>query len=1267
MRPSSTSSPLACRKRFSPLTLLRLALLLLTVAGFLGPVRAAQAVEEWPEFRAQWAVAQAAPQDAAAWRAVLQAVETDLATNIARYPSRAEALGAAADALRQTVTTSRDRHQWSGAGLFPRLRQLALRTRPPAAELPPLAQLTQPRAAALASRILDAIRDGERIGTLRLRVSAEQMSVAGEVVALLAGRTSWVILPPAPVSATTCPPPRLSCLALSGAGPAEGGPAGLPEMLISARLLPDAAFLAVQRLASGGGGPTRTDFVAIPLPREALGLEWSVVLLLVAGVVGLTSAWMARDGRVAPWGIGSGLLIFGLTLVTSDLFRNPDGARLAQDGLGLLPWIASALMLAAALRLLARLTAFLPGGAPPRLALWDGKLAVVAGTTFAACLVAASLDEVSGQGIAEGGLLLIGMGVSAWFFAMRSWPASPAGGIVFAGVAGATALLVTGWFLASLVTCVVAGALLVLAAAWLSRARKLSRPLRLTSAAGDVVVPHTEALAELIAMAREIADSRVRWIHLTGPDMTGKSLMIEAAVRAASPDGGVIRATTPTARHGEEQILGPIANLLAQLGVMAEPSGLTGQFARQMDAAASGLLGPIGALFQVDGRDTARQAIMDTALAAQQRLREQAAQGPVYVVFSQAQTLDDATWVFLRELFLQLPNDFPARIGLFLITESGRELPDWLRDIRRIRAKLLTPDEQVTFLREGYRLSAGTAREVMRWVSAGRPTPSATLSEALQRLEQSEVFEDGPAGRVRRAELTLDGAAIKPVRLAWERADHPASTTLFVLATADIPLTIGELSLIVGQAEIALALAVDDLVNEQGPLSVDAATGLVHFRAPADAAFIRARSARSETAALSLRTVERRLHCVLAQRPERDVEASLRLGLAAARAAACPEVVLDLNVEAARLAREQGALSAAASALARAEDAVEHGARDEKALERFAAEKFTARVALDAIFRRRDQFDGAGLLMEAQRYMAAVPEAGVWALRFVGAQSSAGNLDAPDESWRALGGALLDQATAKGDRLLRAQVQHALALIEPAHGDVRIGLLRAAARDCRLMGGAQGLRAELADSLGQALVYKGPSARHRAVALFRYSIRLKNQRLLPDLAGVARSLGGLGRALLEMGDARLDEAREAFLSNLELSRQLGDEAGAAKAYCHLGQVAQRQGALTEARESFERCLTMAATAIDLAFAFRGLIETAGTAAEVEVILTRMTECAGRLGSGRTGFFAALAKSDMARPRLEGEALREFVAWEAHSCPPPKFSPGGIQGIMPGGL
>ncbi len=155
---------------------------------------------------------------------------------------------------------------------------------------------------------------------------------------------------------------------------------------------------------------------------------------------------------------------------------------------------------------------------------------------------------------------------------------------------------------------------------------------------------------------------------------------------------------------------------------------------------------------------------------------------------------------------------------------------------------------------------------------------------------------------------------------------------------------------------------------------------------------------------------------------------------------------------------------------------------------------------------------------------------------------------------------------------------------------------------------AKTLLARICDSLANLLLDRDERDLPKAEELFGRSIEIKKLPEVNDLPGLGRSYGGLGRLKLELrkeakeagnldeSKKRIEDAREFFLKDLEISDRIDDLVGKAKMHSSIGECflleKDFEAALNSYKESFKYAKETPDAVIDRMFALAGCLRSA---------------------------------------------------------------------------
>jgi tetratricopeptide (TPR) repeat protein len=159
---------------------------------------------------------------------------------------------------------------------------------------------------------------------------------------------------------------------------------------------------------------------------------------------------------------------------------------------------------------------------------------------------------------------------------------------------------------------------------------------------------------------------------------------------------------------------------------------------------------------------------------------------------------------------------------------------------------------------------------------------------------------------------------------------------------------------------------------------------------------------------------------------------------------------------------------------------------------------------------------------------------------------------------------------------------------------------------------AQALLARVANSLAEQLsdlVSRqgrpeiATATRDEIRNLFLLSLEIKSRPELLDRPGQARTHGGLGRMYLKLEPRDLPSAREHFISDLELSRDLKDMSGQCQVLSHLGECDLEEEKFLDALEHYQQSLQLASSDRERLFALAGILASAVKLADQEGLQT----------------------------------------------------------------
>jgi tetratricopeptide (TPR) repeat protein len=1180
------------------------------------------------------------PTDPALWQEAIRAIQAQGGA------PREAAL------LLELALTQQALHQALPYARLPRLMALRAFAAGPPEGVPFAAWLMDPTPALLAARVEGVLSGwgGPWPLALQLRAEAGLMPLAQSALTPLSRPGRFLLPPPMALRTADCPAGRLACLGAGGAR--DGGPAETTRVVASLAPWPAdgrGVALRIERFPAGSQTADRSEFVALPLPMGVAPRDPALALIAggLLGLLGLAlvAAWRARGrGRALAFagvvwagavGLGGGLA----ALAAGALLAPEASATLRGQGLFLLSCLAAPVLLPGALLLLARVgyrTAWADLHAVLRLDGWRGA---AAGWGLACVLALAG----SGTGEAPGAAALgfcIGLSLSGQLL-VRAYDPSTALRMRWFGLAGLLAALLLlawlgprpAWMIPALVA--LAGAVRLTA-----RSGAVATEPAGATPSWDRPAAETEAAGALAAAADRVVAGESVWLRVVGPEGAGKARLISHAIAGRAPGAHVV-----WIRPGEAgEPMQPIMSLLTALAVPIGKAAEADPLRAQLDSAAASLLGPVATLLSLGQGDPARQALIERVLAVEERIRTLTAERPLFVVITSVEQLDPASWSFLDELHGRMAATGAVPLGVFLAGPPRSDLPAWLKPLALVPVRELEAAEQVALLRDHFGLTPRSAADVAAWLSGGDPVPFGRVASAVKRLEQEGLLVASGFGRALRVDMASLPAPPSDTMRALVSAEPALADALLLLALAPDGLGADEIATAFGQPALPLARGLARLAEIGGPLTFDARLRRFGFKAPLRAREMEGLLTSGSHAGAVSPVAEATLARVLLARSPASVSDLIRAGQALARAGAPPEEIVRVNVSAAREARRAGVVLQARSALDLARPHL--AAVGPELASAFADEMFITRLAISAMFDRPLQEEVEGVIGWAEAHPAASPEARLAVARFLAHQVTRRMRRDLLPRARAILDELLAPAGAQPLALaIQAGAWQVAALLTEQGSAERIAALRHGLRAARAMDRHLPLRAQLADALGQCLVFGDEQQRKRGARLLRWSIRIKQGFAFPDLAGIARSLGGLGRALMEISPPDIPGARAAFTENLEISQRLGDRKGVAKMRCHLGQCDQAEGRLNEAREHFEACLLQSDNPLDRAFAFRGLLELAAYSADAagfDAYLSRLereTELLGQRGAAAVMSF--LQDPRFSLPRLPSNYSATF--------------------------
>lgn len=133
--------------------------------------------------------------------------------------------------------------------------------------------------------------------------------------------------------------------------------------------------------------------------------------------------------------------------------------------------------------------------------------------------------------------------------------------------------------------------------------------------------------------------------------------------------------------------------------------------------------------------------------------------------------------------------------------------------------------------------------------------------------------------------------------------------------------------------------------------------------------------------------------------------------------------------------------------------------------------------------------------------------------------------------------------------------------------------------------------AKVANSYAGYLSFGDVEAKELALKLFNESKDIKENLLIKDLPGLARTYGGLGRLALFSGDeSKLKDALENFLEDLKVSIELNDNYGISNMYSFIGTTYKKMKEYDKAIEYYSKSIECDHNKIDIYASLLGILE-----------------------------------------------------------------------------
>jgi tetratricopeptide (TPR) repeat protein len=132
--------------------------------------------------------------------------------------------------------------------------------------------------------------------------------------------------------------------------------------------------------------------------------------------------------------------------------------------------------------------------------------------------------------------------------------------------------------------------------------------------------------------------------------------------------------------------------------------------------------------------------------------------------------------------------------------------------------------------------------------------------------------------------------------------------------------------------------------------------------------------------------------------------------------------------------------------------------------------------------------------------------------------------------------------------------------------------------------------AKIANSFAENLSWGDEEDKARAKELFMKSLQIKEHAEIKDLPGMARTYGGLGRLVFFNQPENTEEAKQYFLKDLELSKEIHDQLGISKMNSFLGACEFKLQNYKEALAYFDRSINLMHNAMDVYASYTSKLE-----------------------------------------------------------------------------
>ena len=130
--------------------------------------------------------------------------------------------------------------------------------------------------------------------------------------------------------------------------------------------------------------------------------------------------------------------------------------------------------------------------------------------------------------------------------------------------------------------------------------------------------------------------------------------------------------------------------------------------------------------------------------------------------------------------------------------------------------------------------------------------------------------------------------------------------------------------------------------------------------------------------------------------------------------------------------------------------------------------------------------------------------------------------------------------------------------------------------------------AKIANSLAETLSYRDDAdSKKEAKKLFLDSLQIKENSEIKDLPGIARTYGGLGRLAFFATPPKIEEAKEYFQKDLDVSNEIGDQRGISQMNSFLGSCFKAEEKYEDAIVFYDKSIQMENNSFDVHASYEG--------------------------------------------------------------------------------